>query len=151
MGTVFHNTGRVCSMTSTSTSNAGAAGCGTSAASPQSLPLGGLLALATAAFITLLTEIMPAGLLSSIAQGLNVSESLAGQFITAYAVGALVAAIPVTSLTQGMRRRPLLLIAIFGFAVVNLVTAMSDDYTISMVARFFAGVFGGIVWSPLAG
>jgi predicted MFS family arabinose efflux permease len=138
-------------MTSTSTSNAGAAGRDTSAASPQSLPLGGLLALATAAFITLLTEIMPAGLLSSIAQGLNVSESLAGQFITAYAVGALVAAIPVTSLTQGMQRRPLLLIAIFGFAVVNLVTAMSDDYTISMVARFFAGVFGGIVWSLLAG
>ena len=77
----------------------------------ERLPLGGLLALAMAAFITLLTEIMPAGLLSSIAEGLNVSESLAGQFITAYAVGALVAAIPVTTLTQGMRRRPLLLAA----------------------------------------
>lgn len=117
----------------------------------ERLPLGGLLALAMAAFITLLTEIMPAGLLSSIAHGLNVSESLAGQFITAYAVGALVAAIPVTSLTQGMRRRPLLLTAIFGFAAVNLVTALSDSYGVSLVARFFAGVFGGIVWSLLAG
>lgn len=117
----------------------------------QRLPLGALLALAMAAFITLLTEIMPAGLLSSIAQGLNVSESLAGQFITAYAVGALVAAIPVTTLTQGMRRRPLLLIAILGFAVVNLVTALSDSYGVSLTARFFAGVFGGIVWSLLAG
>ncbi|MGE8640126.1 MAG: MFS transporter, partial [Achromobacter sp.] len=104
-----------------------------------------------AAFITLLTEIMPAGLLSSIAQGLNVSESLAGQFITAYAAGALVAAIPVTSLTQGMRRRPLLLTAIFGFAAVNLVTALSDSYGVSLAARFFAGIFGGIVWSLLAG
>lgn len=65
----------------------------------EKLPLMGLLALATAAFVTLLTEIMPAGLLSSIAEGLSVSESLAGQFITAYAVGALAAAIPVTSLT----------------------------------------------------
>lgn len=119
--------------------------------SAERLPLGGLLALAMAAFITLLTEIMPAGLLSSIAEGLNVSESLAGQFITAYAVGALVAAIPVTTLTQGMRRRPLLLFAIFGFAVVNLITALSSDYTVSLVARFFAGVFGGIVWSLLAG
>ncbi len=117
----------------------------------ERLPLGGLLALAMAAFVTLLTEIMPAGLLSSIAHGLNVSESLAGQFITAYAVGALVAAIPVTSLTQGMRRRPLLLTAIFGFAAVNLVTALSDSYGVSLVARFFAGVFGGIVWSLLAG
>lgn len=117
----------------------------------ERLPLGGLLALAMAAFISLLTEIMPAGLLSSIAQGVKVSESLAGQFITAYAVGALVAAIPVTTLTQGMRRRPLLLVAISGFAVVNLITALSSDYAVSLVARFFAGVFGGIVWSLLAG
>lgn len=123
----------------------------TATRSAERLPIGALLALAMAAFITLLTEIMPAGLLSSIAQGMNVSESLAGQFITAYAVGALVAAIPVTTLTQGMRRRPLLLIAIAGFAMVNLVTALSDSYAVSLAARFFAGVFGGIVWSLLAG
>lgn len=135
----------------TSTSNAVSANRDNSAASPQRLPLAGLLALATAAFITLLTEIMPAGLLSAIAQGLDVSESLAGQFITAYAFGALVAAVPLTSLTRGVRRRRLLLVAIFGFGLVNLVTALSDNYTISMVARFCAGVFGGIVWSLLAG
>lgn len=117
----------------------------------QGLPLSGLLALAMAAFITLLTEIMPAGLLSSIAEGLRVSESLAGQFITVYAVGALIAAIPVTILTQGIRRRRLLLTAIIGFAVVNLVTALSGNYIISLTARFFAGVFGGVVWSLLAG
>lgn len=117
----------------------------------QDLPLAALLALSMAAFLTLLTEIMPAGLLSSIAEGLDVSESLAGQFITAYAVGALIAAIPVTALTQGIRRRPLLLTAILGFALVNLITAISDSYTLSIVARFFAGVFGGIVWSLLAG
>ncbi|EPM1536591.1 MFS transporter [Serratia ureilytica] len=121
------------------------------AGSIERLPLGGLLALAMAAFITLLTEIMPAGVLSSIAGDLNVSESLAGQFITAYAVGALVAAIPLTALTQGMRRRPLLLSAICGFAIVNFVTALSNDYHVSLATRFFAGVFGGIVWSLLAG
>lgn len=121
------------------------------AGSIERLPLGGLLALVMAAFITLLTEIMPAGVLSSIAADLKVSDSLAGQFITAYAIGALAAAIPVTALTQGMRRRPLLLIAILGFAVVNLVTALSNDYHLSLATRFFAGVFGGIVWSLLAG
>ncbi|MCL2897252.1 MFS transporter [Brenneria tiliae] len=117
----------------------------------ERLPLAGLLALAMAAFLTLLTEIMPAGMLSSIAQGLDVSESLAGQFITAYAAGALAAAIPVTKLTQGLRRRPLLLTAIFGFAVVNLITAISASYSLSLLTRFFAGVCGGIVWSLLAG
>lgn len=117
----------------------------------RKLPLFGLLALATAAFIAVMTEVMPAGLLSSIANGLRVSESLAGQFITAFASGALVAALPVMSLTQGIRRRSLLVAAIFGFAVVNLITALSDSYGISVIARFFAGVFGGIMWSLLAG
>jgi len=115
------------------------------------LPLPGLLALAAAAFVTLTTEIIPAGILPSIANGLKVSESAAGQFITAYAVGALVAAIPVMTLTQGMRRRRLLLLAIGGFAAVNMVTALSNVYAISLMARFFAGACGGIVWSLLAG
>jgi len=119
--------------------------------SSSALPLAGLLTLAMAAFITLMTEIIPAGLLSSMAKGLSISESLAGQFITAYACGALIAAIPITVLTQGTRRRPLLVAAIAGFAVVNLITALSSEYLISLIARFFAGVFGGVVWSMLAG
>lgn len=131
----------------TSRNQAGAS----SAKSSGALPLAGLLTLAMAAFITLMTEIMPAGLLVSMARDLSISESLAGQFITAYACGALIAAIPVTGLTQGMRRRPLLVTAIAGFAVVNLTTALSGDYVISLVARFVAGIFGGVVWSLLAG
>jgi hypothetical protein len=115
------------------------------------LPLPGLLTLAMAAFITLMTEIMPAGLLVSMAKGLSISESTAGQFITAYACGALIAAIPVTAFTRGMRRQRLLVAAIAGSAVVNLITAVSGDYQISLGARFVAGVFGGVVWSLLAG
>ncbi len=115
------------------------------------LPLAGLMTLATAAFVTLLTEILPAGLLSAIAASLDISESLAGQFITSYAFGTLASAIPVTVLTQGVRRRRLLLVAIGGFAIVNLVTATSGNYAVSIVARFFAGIFGGIVWSLLVG
>lgn len=119
--------------------------------SARALPLAGLLMLAAAAFITLLTEIMPAGLLSSIAKGFSASGSQAGQFITAYACGAFVSAIPVTVLTRSMRRRPLMIFAIAGFAVVNFITAHSGNYVVSLVVRFFAGVFGGVVWSMLAG
>ncbi len=115
------------------------------------LPLAGLLTLAGAAFITLMTEIMPAGLLSSMATGLSISEGMTGQFITAFACGALIAAIPVTAVTRGMRRKPLMLAAIAGFAIVNLITALSTNYPISLMARFAAGVFGGVVWSLLAG
>jgi predicted MFS family arabinose efflux permease len=118
--------------------------------SAERLPLLGLLALAMAAFITLLTEIMPAGLLSSISTGMEVSESVAGQFITAFAVGAVISAIPVTAMTQGLRRKPLLLFLIGAFAAVNLVTALSGNIYIILVARFVAGLLGGTVWSMLA-
>jgi predicted MFS family arabinose efflux permease len=115
------------------------------------LPLGGLLALAMAAFITLLTEILPSGLLPQMAESLGQSEALIGQLVTAYAVGSLVSAIPLTIATQNWRRRTLLLLAIGGFAVVNTVTAISDSYAITLVARFVAGMSAGLLWALAAG
>ncbi|KHN93435.1 MFS transporter [Pectobacterium actinidiae] len=115
------------------------------------LPIASLLALATAAFITILTEALPAGLLPQMAQGLAVSEAWVGQTVTIYAVGSLVAAIPLTAATQGMRRRQLLLTAIVGFAVANTVTAFSGSYLLTMAARFLAGVSAGLLWALLAG
>ncbi len=115
------------------------------------LPLASLLALATAAFITILTEALPAGLLPHMAQGLAVSEAWVGQTVTFCAIGSLVAAIPLTAATQGMRRRPLLLLALAGFAIANTVTTFSGSYLLTMVARFLAGVSAGLLWALLAG
>ena len=117
----------------------------------ERLPVGGLLALASAGFITLMTETLPAGLLPQMSANLGVSPALIGQLVTFYALGSLLAAIPLTILTQGWRRRPLLLLAIAGFAVVNSVTALSSDYNLILVARLFAGVFAGLLWALLAG
>ncbi|GBQ47514.1 MFS transporter [Komagataeibacter sucrofermentans] len=115
------------------------------------LPLGGLLALATAGFITILTEALPAGLLPQMGRSLNVSDAMVGQLVTLYAIGSLVAAIPLTSATQGWRRRRLLLLAIGGFAVVNTITAISTSYVLTLAARFLAGVSAGLLWALLAG
>lgn len=120
-------------------------------APPDRLPLAGLLALACAGFITILTEAMPAGLLPQMGEGLGVSPALVGQLVTLYALGSLLAAIPLTLLTRSWRRRPLLLLAIGGFALVNSITALSSHYGLTLVARFFAGVFAGLLWALLAG
>ena len=117
----------------------------------KSMPVASLLALAMAAFITILTEALPAGLLPQMAQGLAVSEAWVGQTVTVYAIGSLVAAIPLTAATQGVRRRPLLLAAIAGFAIANLVTTLSASYALTIVARFLAGVSAGLLWALLAG
>ncbi|GGH51110.1 hypothetical protein GCM10008014_16680 [Paenibacillus silvae] len=110
-----------------------------------------LLALAMAVFICILTEILPAGLLPQIAKDLGVTEALAGQWITLYAVGSLLAAIPLTTATRGWRRRPLLLLCIVGFLVFNTITALSSVYMLTLVARFFAGVSAGVLWGMTAG
>ena len=58
---------------------------------------------------------------------------MAGQTVTIYA------------------RRHLLLAALAGFVLANLVTAVSLDFTVTMAARFVAGAASGVVWSLLCG
>jgi len=122
-----------------------------SSISNDRLPIVPLLILAMGAFVTILTEALPAGLLPQLALGLNISESLAGQTITIYAIGSLLTAIPLTNATQSVRRKPLLLIALAGFALTNLITTLSTSYLLTMVARFLAGVSAGLLWALLAG
>jgi len=59
----------------------------------ERLPVLTLLARAMTGFICILTEMIPAGLLPSISAGLNISPSIAGQMVSAYAAGSLLAAI----------------------------------------------------------
>lgn len=123
----------------------------TSDGARETLPISALLALAMTGFTAILTETLPAGLLPHMAAGLAVSEPLAGQTITVYAVGSVLAAIPLTLYTQGWRRKPTLLVAIFGFLIFNCVTAVSTSYALTLFARFMGGVAAGLGWGIIAG
>lgn len=118
---------------------------------PAPLPIGALLALAMTGFICIVTETLPAGLLPHMAEGLSVTPAMAGQTVTAYALGSVVAAIPLTIATQRWRRRNVLLLTIVGFLLFNSLTALSTDYSLTLAARFFAGAAAGLAWSLLAG
>ncbi len=117
----------------------------------RKLPLSALLALATAVFVTSLTETLPAGLLPAMSADLHVGESAAGQTVTVYAIGTALTAIPLTAATAAWRRKRLLLTAMAGFAAANTVTALSANYPLTMAARFVAGVAAGLAWALLAG
>ncbi|MFB7620760.1 MFS transporter [Kitasatospora sp. NPDC056181] len=121
------------------------------AVEPRTLPVPALLALATAVFVTALTETLPAGVLPAMSADLGVSESAMGQSVTVYAIGTAATAIPLTSATAGWRRKRLLVAAMAGFAVANTVTALSGQYALTMAARFAAGVAAGLAWALLAG
>ncbi|TMU27327.1 MFS transporter [Halomonas sp. ATBC28] len=102
-------------------------------------------------FICIVTETMPAGLLPQISQSFGISPALAGQMVTAYALGSLLAAIPLTIATRGWRRRNVLLTTVVGFLIFNSATALSTNIWLTLAARFFAGVAAGLAWSLLAG
>ncbi|NQW87688.1 MULTISPECIES: MFS transporter [unclassified Frigoribacterium] len=116
----------------------------------ERLPVFSLVVLATMGFILVAMETMPAGLLPVIANGLDTSEGAVGLLISAYALGTVVATVPAITLTRGMRRKPLLLIAITGLVVANTVTALSPVIALALVSRFVAGAFSGVIWGMLA-
>lgn len=117
----------------------------------SALPVAALSGLAASGFLCIVTETLPAGLLPQIATGLRVSEAIAGQLVVVYAIGSLLAAIPLTSLTQGFRRRPVLLAAIICFVIGNTLTALSESIGVVLIARFIAGCAAGLAWGMLAG
>ncbi|GLO14953.1 MFS transporter [Pseudomonas putida] len=121
------------------------------AASHERLPHSGLLALAMTGFIAILSETLPAGLLDQIADGMHISQAMAGQWVTAYALGSLLTAIPLVTLTQGWYRRRALLLAIVGFVLFNGLTALSNVNSLTLVLRFFTGAAAGLAWGLIAG
>ncbi|SDK93334.1 Predicted arabinose efflux permease, MFS family [Arthrobacter sp. ov407] len=119
--------------------------------SPRLLPLWSLLALTASGFLTIMLETMPAGILPEMSQGLGVSESAAGQFVSVYAIGSIVGAIPIISATMGWSRRRLLVAALTGYVVTSLVVAVSPSFALTLGARFVAGIFAGVLWGIIAG
>ncbi|MEU9063881.1 MFS transporter [Streptomyces sp. NPDC048430] len=115
------------------------------------VPAPALLVMACTGFIVIMTETLPAGLLPQLSAGLGVSEGGAGQLVSAYAVGTVLAAIPAITLTRGARRKPLLLAGLLGFLIANGVTALSPSFPVALVARFVGGAFSGLLWGMLAG
>lgn len=114
-------------------------------------PWSALLALAAAGFLAIMTETIPAGLLPELADGLGISESAAGQLVTLYALGSVIAAIPMVAATRTVSRKRVLLGAVLGLLVFNTVTAVAPWFWLVLVARFLAGCAAALVWGVLAG
>ena len=107
-----------------------------------------LLALAAGAFGIGVTEFAPMGLLPVIATDLGVSIPTAGLLISAYALGVMLGA-PLMTLTTGRVPRRTLLIGLAAiFTVGNLLSAISTDYSMLLIARVITslnhGAFFGV-------
>ncbi|MBS2968738.1 MFS transporter [Metabacillus sp. KIGAM252] len=106
-----------------------------------------LLALAISAFGIGTTEFVPVGLLSSLANDLNISITLAGLLISGYAMGVAIGAPVLTALTNKMNRKTLLMLLMVVFIAGNSVAAMSGSFTLLLIARFITAFSHGVFFS----
>ncbi|MGA9289674.1 MAG: MFS transporter [Anaerobacillus sp.] len=106
-----------------------------------------LLALAISAFGIGTTEFVPVGLLSSIADDLSISITLAGLLISGYAIGVAIGAPVLTALTGKMNRKTLLMSLMVIFIIGNLVAGISTSFGLLLVARFITAFSHGIFFS----
>lgn len=99
-----------------------------------------VFALAIGGFGIGTTEFVAMGLLPDIAKSLGVSEPTAGHVISAYALGVVVGAPVIASVTARMPRKTLLLGLITLFTLGNLASVLAPTYGTLMAARFIAGI-----------
>jgi len=92
-------------------------------------------------------EFLPASLLTPMAEGLAVSEGMAGQAVTATAAVGLVTSLAIASLTRRLDRRTVLL----GFSAIlvasNLVVAFAPNLAFLLLGRLLLGFALGGFWA----
>lgn len=106
-----------------------------------------LLALAVSAFAIGTTEFISVGLLPLISQDLDISVTTAGLTVSLYALGVMVGAPILTSLTSRMPRKSLLLWIMIIFIIGNGIAASATSVTVLLVARVISAFSHGVFMS----
>ena len=107
---------------------------------PPSVRWLAVMALAIGSFAIGTTEFVAMGLLPDIASSLGITEPIAGHVISAYALGVVVGAPVIASLTAHLPRKALLLGLIALFTLGNLASVLAPSYETLMAARFVSGI-----------
>ncbi|MFJ9729629.1 MFS transporter [Streptomyces sp. NPDC101209] len=107
-------------------------------------------AVALGAFVVVMTETMPVGLLPQIAEGLNVSLGLAGLMVLVPGASAAVSA-PLFFLGSGrFNRRPVILTLGLTVLVSNVAVAAAPNFALVLVARMLLGATIGAFWTVVS-
>jgi predicted MFS family arabinose efflux permease len=107
-------------------------------------------AVALGAFVIVMTETLPVGLLPQIADGLNVSLGLAGLMVLVPGISAAVAA-PLFFVGSGRfnRRRVIIVLGLM-VLVSNGFVAVAPNFALALVARMLFGATLGAFWTVVA-
>jgi predicted MFS family arabinose efflux permease len=106
-----------------------------------------VLALSLGCFSFVSTELMPVGVLPSMAAGLHVSLGEAGYLVTCFAFVVALTAMPLTSLVGSLNRKVLMAALLAVCGVGNLVTFLAPGYFIVLVGRVLVAAAIAVFWS----
>ncbi|WP_327106364.1 MFS transporter [Nonomuraea glycinis] len=107
--------------------------------------------VAAGTFTIVTSEMLPVGLLTSIASTLEVSDGTAGLMMSAPGLVAAVSAPVLAITTRRLDRRVTLLALMALLAVANLAGAFAPNYPVMLAARLLTGVSIGGFWAVAAG
>ncbi|GEN29207.1 MFS transporter [Halovibrio variabilis] len=106
-----------------------------------------VFSLTMGVFSLVMAEFLPASLLTPMADSLMISAGQAGQAVTVTAVVALLASLLVTSVTQRLDRRHVLLALSVLMIAANLIVAFAPHLAWLLVGRVLLGVALGGFWA----
>lgn len=106
-----------------------------------------VFSLTMGVFSLVMAEFLPASLLTPMADSLMISEGQAGQAVTVTAVVALLSGLLVTSVTQRLDRRHVLLAFSVLMIAANLLVAFAPHLAWLLVGRVLLGISLGGFWA----
>ncbi|HWH20123.1 MAG TPA: MFS transporter, partial [Solirubrobacterales bacterium] len=107
-------------------------------------------AVALGAFVVVMTETLPVGLLPRIADGVNVSLALAGLMVLVPGFSAAVSAPLFFVRSAGLDRRPVILCLGLSVLVSNALVAVAPDFAVVLLGRVIFGATLGAFWTVVA-
>ncbi|MFC4223953.1 MFS transporter [Lysinibacter cavernae] len=114
---------------------------------PQRLPYGALITMMLMSFFLVTAEFLPSGMLTRIADGLNVTTGQAGQMVSVTAFAGLLAAPTIGVVFPRLDRRSLLVWMAVAAAVSNILVAIAPSLLLVIIARLLLGVAISGFWT----
>jgi predicted MFS family arabinose efflux permease len=116
----------------------------------SAMPWPGLLALATAVFLSITIEMLPTGLLPQMGDGLGVPEELVGLTVSVFAFTVVLTSTPLVAITSRVPRRTLLVAVLLVLGISTALSALAPDYGTLVAARVLGGLAHGVFWALVA-
>lgn len=106
-----------------------------------------VVSMSLGVFALVTAEFLPASLLTPMAEGLRISEGLAGQAVTATAMVALLTSLGIGTVARNLDRRIVLMTLSVLLIASNLIVATAPGFAPLLLGRVLMGVALGGFWS----